>query len=482
MTVTIVGLGPAGLDRVLPAARAALESVPGTVVVRTVDHPAAAELAELREVVTCDDIYEEASDFDALYQAVADRVLAVAGPVVYAVPGSALVGERTVKLLRAGAEAVGRDVIMHPGESFLDLALARVGIDPIADGLQVLDARSLPDPMPLHLPSIFTQVDSAMVAADLAAELGRVLEHDTAVTLLTNLGAGNEMVATTTLRDLANADVGPRTSVVLEAQLVGWVGLVHTNRVLRDECPWDRKQTHHTLLKHLIEEAYETVDAISELATTAPAGDVDFGAYADVEEELGDLMLQVVFHATLASEAGAFDVEEVAEGIRRKLVERHPHVFGDFVAADAAAVVSNWERLKSKEKRRASMMDDIPGSLPSLPRAYKVQQRAAAVGFDWSETPPVIAKLREELAELDEAIAAGGERAGLELGDLMFAAVNLARHLDVDAELALRHATARFETRFRWMEAESAGTALASMTLEQLDDLWDRAKRAVDGA
>ena len=479
--ITVVGLGPAGLDRVAPAGRHALLNDAVHVIVRTLDHPAARQLAEQRLVVSCDDLYETATDFDGLYGAIAERVSTTDGPVVYAVPGSALVGERAVPLIREIAESVPRPFRILAGESFIDLALAAIGVDPIADGLQILDARQLPDPMPLHLPTLFTQLDTPATAAELADRLGRVLAHDTSVILLANLGAADERVTTTTVEMLPRAPVGPRISAFLDAHEAGWIGLVHTNRKLRNECPWDRKQTHHTLLKHLIEETYETVDAIGELPVEAPAGDPDFGVYADVEEELGDLLLQVVFHATMAREAGAFDSEEVAEGIRRKLVARHPHVFGDLELSDAAAVEANWERLKSVEKRRDSPMDDVPEALPGLARAEKIQRRAAAEGFDWAEVALVLDKLREEVAELAQAMA-DPAAAAAELGDVLFAAVNVARHLGVDAELALRGTTARFETRFRWIEDRLGDKSMTELSLAELDELWEQAKAAGAGS
>jgi tetrapyrrole methylase family protein/MazG family protein len=478
--ITIVGLGPAGLDRVAPPGRTALQNDSARIVARTLQHPAAAELAALRPVESCDDLYESEADYDSLYAKIAERVCAGPGPVVYAVPGSALVGERAVALIREMAEDAGRPVTVHPGESFIDLALAAVGVDPIGHGLQILDARELPDPMPLHLPTLFTQIDSPGTAADLGDELGKVLAHDTQIVLLGNLGTKQEQIRATTVAGLALADTGPRVSAYLEAQQAGWLGLIHINRILREQCPWDRKQTHHSLLKHLVEETYETIDAIQELPAAAPGGDADFGAYAAVEEELGDLLLQVVFHATMARQAGAFDVEEVAEGIRRKLVARHPHVFADLELRDAAAVEANWERLKTAEKRRESPMDDVPTALPGLARAEKLQRRAASVGFDWTEIPPVIAKLREEVAELATAIG-DPAAAAAELGDVLFAAVNLSRHLEVDAELALRATTARFEARFRWMEAQLGERKLADTPLVELDELWERAKAAGAG-
>jgi tetrapyrrole methylase family protein/MazG family protein len=281
--------------------------------------------------------------------------------------------------------------------------------------------------------------------------------------------------------------VGPRSSLLVHFEPVGWYGLVVTNRILRQECPWDRKQTHHSLLSHLIEEAYETMESIRSLPPEAPGGEPDYVAYAEVEEELGDLLLQVVFHATLAREVGAFDVEEVAETIRRKLVHRHPHVFGEVVAEDAPTVISNWEMIKGEEKSRASLMDDIPVAMPAIVRADKMQRRAKSVGFDWDDVAPVFAKVLEEVDELatvtsdaaagDIAIGFSAE-ASAELGDLLFAVVNLARHLGLDPELALAGASDRFATRFRLMEEQAAvaGRPLGEHTLEELDALWERAK------
>ena len=190
----------------------------------------------------------------------------------------------------------------------------------------------------------------------------------------------------------------------------------------------------------------------------------------------------MVFHATLASEVGAFDVEEVAEVIRRKLVHRHPHVFGEVVAEDAESVITNWEAIKSEEKTRQSLMDDIPGAMPAMVRADKVQRRAKSVGFDWPEPEPVFAKIREELdelaAEVDDPV-----RATEELGDLLFAVVNLSRHLGVDPELALAGASDRFASRIRSMEsdADASGRGLAEFSLDELDHLWEKAKHTERG-
>lgn len=474
-----MGLGPAGLDRVSARVLGLLDDPDRRIIVRTIHHPACRELAERRSVSACDDLYEAAGSFDEVYSSISDRVLAAAtdGPVAYAVPGSAVVGERAVSEIRDGARRHGIEPDVVPGESFLDLVFAEGGVDPITTPLKIVDGRSLPDPLILDTALVITQVDRREVAADVAAELSRVLDDDAPVTFLDRLGDVDQVVRSVPLMEVASLDVGSRTSLLIQSEPVGWYGLVLTNRILRSECPWDRKQTHHSLLSHLIEEAYETADSIRALPADAPGGEPDFGAYAEVEEELGDLLLQVVFHATLASEVGAFDVEEVAEITRRKLVRRHPHVFGDMIADDAATVITNWETIKSEEKSRESLMDDIPAAMPAITRADKMQRRAKSVGFDWDEIAPVFLKIEEELGEL-MAVADDRHAATSELGDLLFAVVNLARHLDVDADVALAGASDKFAARIRHMEADAAaaGSSLAEYGLEELDALWERAK------
>ncbi len=483
-SLTIVGLGPAGLDRLSARSLARVRDPERAVILRTIQHPAAAELVESNRVVYCDDLYDIAADFDDVYRAIADRVLGAleTGSVVYAVPGSAVVGERAVAEIRQRAASAGIPVEILPGESFLDLVYVEAGVDPITTPVKILDGRDLPDPLIFDAALIVTQIDRAEVLADVGAELGRVLTDETPVLVLDRLGDDDQVVAPLSLRDLARYQPGPRTTLFLDPDPAGWYGLVVTNRILRQECPWDRKQTHHSLVSHLIEETYETVDSIRALSAEAPGGVPDFGVYAEVEEELGDLLLQVVFHATLAREAGAFDVEEVAESIRRKLVHRHPHVFGDVTADDADTVISNWEAIKGEEKRRDSLMDDIPSAMPSLVRADKVQRRAKSVGFDWDDPAPVFAKIREELDEL-EAESQDPVRATEEFGDLLFAAVNLSRHLGVDPELALAGASDRFAVRIRHMESAAAeqGISLGALDLAQLDVLWESAKTALDG-
>jgi len=471
--VRIVGLGPAGLDRVSDSIRSLLDESTTPVVGRTVHHPASAELDALRPVVWCDDLYESCDTFEEVYEAIAARVIDLAAPgaVTYAVPGSAFVGERAVAVVRERCDQAGIGCEIEGGESFLDLAIEHARIDPFERGFQVIDAHQMPEPLLIHVPTLIVQVDSAATFTRLHERLSRLLDADTPVTVLRDLGMDTQSVAEMRLGDLRPEHVGLRVTIALDVEAPGWPGLVRTNSRLRRECPWDREQTHQSLARHLLEEAYETLEAIDGLSTDAAAVDVD--GYVHLEEELGDLLLQVVFHATLAGEADMFGVEEVAETIRRKLVRRHPHVFSDVKAETAEHVLANWEALKREEKGRESVLDGIPAALPALAKSLELQSRAASVGFDWPDLEGVLAKVHEEIAEVLDALD-DPDALQSEVGDLLFSAVNLARHLSVDPEMALRAAAARFDRRFRVVEA---GGDPAGATLEELDQRWEEAKR-----
>ena len=224
-----------------------------------------------------------------------------------------------------------------------------------------------------------------------------------------------------------------------------------------DGCPWDREQTHRTLGRHLLEETHETLDAI------------DDGDQERLRDELGDLLLQVVFHAEIARAEGSWDADDVAESLLRKLIRRHPHVFGDVEVSSAAEVLINWERIKSDEAGAARGVDDqIPASLPALARASKVQRRAAGSGFDWRTPEAALASVREELDELAGEVAASGPRVEEELGDVLFAVAAMGRKLGVDPETALRSATRRFADRFERMREDAAAEGVS---LGDLDDV-----------
>jgi len=241
-----------------------------------------------------------------------------------------------------------------------------------------------------------------------------------------------------------------------------------------DGCPWDREQTFDSIKRHTLEETYEVFDAIERRA------------WPDLKDELGDLLLQVLFYAQMASEAGYFTIQDVASNLNAKLIRRHPHIFGDVVASDSADVLRNWEQIKQSEKKASaaaqSSMDDIPRSMPAVMEASKLGSRAAKIGFDWPNEEGLFDKLQEEIVELKAELSpSSGNRSATkieaELGDLLFTAINLARHLKVDPESALRTTNAKFRHRFAAMESAAGGTdALAASTPSTLDQLWNQAK------
>jgi MazG family protein len=252
--------------------------------------------------------------------------------------------------------------------------------------------------------------------------------------------------------------------------------LLEIMRRLRDPengCPWDIEQNFSSIAPFTIEEAYEVADAIER------------GAMADLKDELGDLLFQVVFHAEMAREQGSFDFEDVQQAICDKMVRRHPHVFADLEIKDAAHQKRVWEDYKTEERKQKgehSLMDGVPAGMAELTRAVKLQKRAGKVGFDWGSPEPVLDKFEEELAEMREAMASGDRNAMEdELGDLLFVATNLARQLDIDPGRALRHGNAKFERRFRAMEEAVGGhEGLAAMELNSMEALWQRIKKTTD--
>jgi nucleoside triphosphate diphosphatase len=244
-----------------------------------------------------------------------------------------------------------------------------------------------------------------------------------------------------------------------------------------DGCPWDREQTFDTIKRHTLEETYEVFDAIERRA------------WPDLKDELGDLLLQVLFYAQMASEAGYFTIQDVATNLNAKLIRRHPHIFGDAIASSSTDVLRNWEQIKQAEKKaptnaKSSLLDDIPRTMPAMLEAGKLGSRAAKVGFDWPDVNGLFEKIQEEIRELKAELRPASASQSVsaieaELGDLLFTVVNLARHLKVDPESALRSSNAKFRSRFAAMESAAGGAdVLAASTPSKLDALWNQAKNA----
>jgi len=477
--IDVVGLGPAGPE-LLTAGTLDLLRGAGQVFLRTTRHPAAVAVTGARSF---DHHYESADTFEDVYRAIVADLVAAAlagGVVVYAVPGSPNVAERTVVLLAADPRVVAGEVAVevHPSVSFLDLAFARLGVDPVARGVRLVDAeRFAVDAAGERGPLLVAQCWSRQVLSDV--KLSVEAPPGVPVVVLHHLGLPDERVQAVAWEDLDRSLEPdhltslwvPRLAEPVAAELVALDELVRT---LRERCPWDRRQTHASLGRHLLEESYEVLESIDALAAVdaaiedgAAGPEVDeqeAGAVADLEEELGDLLFQVYFHATLAAEEGRFALADVARGVHDKLVSRHPHVFGDVTAETADDVASNWEAQKLAEKGRTSVTQGIPAALPALALAAKLQRKATAIGMVLPGLADEARRVAEAAAELglaDVAPAgtadgvadgAGGARVRAEaVGELLFAAVGLARALGVDPETALlsRSGTFRAEVEAR---------------------------------
>jgi len=461
--IIVVGLGPGGADLTLVAARNALLATEHRYV-RTTRHPAVDDLvAEGLTFQSFDEVYERAESFDAVYGEIADTLLAAAreyGTIAYGVPGSPMLAERTVQGLLARATTTDVAVELIPGLSFADLSWARVGIDEMERG-RILDGhRFAADAVGASGPVLIAQVDDMFIASDVKLALLDVLAEDAPVTILQRLGLPDEFVDTVPLEELDRVlqpdhltsifvDLGDAT---VGAAMVDLMALATQLRA-PGGCPWDAEQTHHSLAKHVIEEAHEVAEAIDALPTDAPGGEIEIGAYDELEEELGDLLYQVVFHSILAQEAGAFTFDDVARGIHEKLVRRHPHVFGDVEVASTDEVVANWAAIK-RDEGKTSAFSGMPASLPALLYAQKLVRKAEGLGVS-----------------LDMLLAASTPKAGAAL-----AALAGADERDgVDAEAALRTWNLQMRDRLMAFEAALAERGLDPRTLDAAvaADHWD---------
>ncbi len=500
----MVGLGPGRTGLMTSEALAAIDATPVRWL-RTSRHPSAGAVPGARSF---DYLYETATSIEEVYSGIVDVLVGSAerdGRIIYAVPGSPVVAERSVELLRGDARVT---TVLLPGVSFVDLAFSRLGVDPLAAGVRMVDGhRFSVEAAGSRGPLLVGQCDSRAVLSEVKLAIGSVLDQAAPgparpvgpaspgspghfeVTVLQHLGLADESVRRVAWDDL-DRDVEPDhlTSLWLPALVDPFaselVRLEELVRTLRARCPWDREQTHKSLTRYLLEESYEALEAIDELGS-------DGAGYEHLEEELGDVLFQVVFHSVLAAEQGQFALGDVARNVHDKLVGRHPHVFGDVVAKTPDDVLRNWELIKREEKGQSSVMNEVVQNLPALLYAHKIQRKAASVGFDWEDAGGALAKVAEELAELNEAVSSvragapavlpsGASPEGDELGDLLFATVNVARHLKIDPEAALRGATAKFRRRFQAVEvlAAARGLDLAQIGVAHMDLLWEEIKAA----
>ncbi|MBN1146501.1 MAG: nucleoside triphosphate pyrophosphohydrolase [Anaerolineales bacterium] len=478
--VVLLGLGPGDPNLLTRQAWALLEGC-SEVYLRTRQHPVVGALPARLQLHSFDDLYENGETFEAVYEQIVERVLALGRRpqgVVYAVPGHPYVAEATCPEVARRARAEGLQVRVVEGLSFLEPAFTTLGLDPfphtaLVDALELALAHT--PPFPPDVPALIAQIHSPMVAADVKLTLASLYPDEHPVKLLHALGTPQQVVEELALYEIDRSKLiglltvlyvpplGPATSFEVFQEIIAHLRAP-------DGCPWDREQTHQSLRASLLEETYE---ALAALDADDPQG---------MCEEFGDLLLQVVLHAQIAAEYGEFTMADVLQGIHAKIVHRHPHVFGDLDLKDTRGVLLNWERLKEQEraangKAQANLLDGVALALPALAQAEQYQHRAARVGFEWPDVQSVMGKLEEELEEVK---AAGDDPARqAEIGDLLFAAVNLARWLQVEPESALREANARFRLRFAQIEAAARGQgrSVADLSLEEMLVYWRQSKR-----
>jgi tetrapyrrole methylase family protein/MazG family protein len=491
--ITIVGLGPGGADLWTEAARRTLLSA-DEVWLRTARHPGVETLIRARTAQpgapkathSFDTWYDEAADFDSLYDRIAAHVVGLGAReagVVYAVPGHPSVGEATVRRIRSLAVEAGRPVTIIPGLSFIEPTLAALGLDAL-DGLQIADAAELTTrhhpPLDPDRPALVAQLYSRSQAAQVKLTLMNAYPDHHPVMLVQAASTDKEHVITCSLFEMDRQPTIDHLTTLYVPPVPHPSGLPAFQETIAhlrapDGCPWDREQTHQSLRPYLLEETHEVLAALD-------AEDLD-----GLVEELGDLLLQVVLHVQIAVEMGEFQMADVIGTVDAKLRRRHPHVFGDVVVNGVEDVLTNWAAIKRAEHEakgtssaaEESALGGVPLAMPALARAQIISQKAVRVGFEWPTLEGVLDKLAEEAREVTGAQTP--EEREAEIGDLLFVVVNLARWLGVDAESALRSTNERFSRRFRTLEqlARERGQKLTDLDIHALDLLWEEAKEIV---
>ncbi len=479
--LVIVGLGPGSREQVsLGAWRVLASGAP--LLLRTSHHPLASLLTEQGIAwESCDDLYQALPTFDQVYEAIWQRLqqmLEQHSRVVYAVPGHPLVAERTVRELLNRPPGQGVVVRLQSSMSSLEAIYQAVGHDP-GNGLLVADALDA-DGLDLNpsWPTIYLQLYDRLVAGELKLRLLELYPAEWEITLVRQAGTDAVTTEQIPLWQLDHREPDHLTSLFVpacpEARTAGRLleELLQVMERLRapEGCPWDREQDHFSLKPYLLEEAYEVLEAIDQQ---------DMHKLAD---ELGDLLLQVVFHAQVAKENGDFDMRLPTQLIVEKMRRRHPHVFADTIVQSSADVLRNWQEIKAQERAgtpTSSLLDRVPKNMPGLLQAFKLQQKAATVGFDWPDVGGAWQKVKEETAEFEQAVlSADVPSQQEELGDLLFAVVNVARFHGIEPEAALLATVSKFRRRFAYIEqqAERAGRPLTDYSLEELDRWWEEAK------
>ncbi|EJW18862.1 nucleoside triphosphate pyrophosphohydrolase [Paenibacillus alvei] len=500
-TITVVGLGSGDESQLTLAVWNVLREAK-YLYVRTADHPVIAYLQQ-NDVTyrSFDSVYEMQDDFPSVYEEIVRQLMETAttspqDSIVYAVPGHPMVAESTVRLLREQSAEQGIELRIIGGESFLDQAFLRFGFDPI-EGFQLLDAAGLQaDGLNPRLHTVIGQVYDTFTASDVKLGLMEVYPEDYEVVVGHALGIeGMERIQRVPLYELDRLEGYGNLSLIWvprsdsdEVRKRTFGRLHEIVSILRSPggCPWDQEQTHESIRKNLIEETYEVLETIDDDDPTA------------MQEELGDLLLQIMLHSQMEEEVGTFTVYDVIQSLNEKLIFRHPHVFGNQHAEDAESALGTWEQMKAEEQQkkgiadaRPSVLDGVPRDLPALMKAYKLQKKAAKVGFDWDNANDVLDKVAEELQELREAIRDAGsnqddaekmeqlDHAREELGDLLFAVVNVSRFIAADPEESLTHTNRKFVRRFQYIEEQLRikGKSFDQTDLLEMEQWWQEAKR-----
>ncbi|SFD73207.1 tetrapyrrole methylase family protein / MazG family protein [Lentibacillus persicus] len=477
--IEIIGLGAGDLDQLSLGIYKKLTSRTTALYVRTADHPVIRQLEqEGVSFQAFDDIYEERAHFQDVYQHITDSLLENArhDTIVYAVPGHPMMAEQSVQLL-LNQDAIPVEII--GGQSYLDALFSSLRIDPI-DGFQFVDGTGFTRrQLNYRQHVIFCQVYDQFIASDVKLTLLEDLPPDYTVKIVEAAGSSGERITDVPLGHLDHAFSGVNNLVSVYVPPVPEELLHHTFTNLReviaalrapDGCPWDRAQTHESLREYAIEEVYELIEAID--------NEDDDG----IVEELGDMLLQVMLHSQIGDDNGYFTVDDVIRSITDKMIYRHPHVFKEQSVETVEDVYKTWDTLKKEEKghQRRSVLDGVPAGLPALAKAYKLQKKAAKVGFGWDDIHDIWKKLEEELEEVHEAINLKTEsEIEEELGDVLFVLANISRYYKLNPEIALNGTNAKFMSRFSHVESslEEQGKDIRQASLEEMDGYWNQAKR-----
>lgn len=479
--ISIVGLGPGNEDALTLGAIKELKSEK-KIYLRTKKHPTVEYLEKNKINFTSYDYkYESCEKFEDVYKSICIDLIEnekLYKDIVYCVPGHPKVAESSVAYLIELCDSKGIEYKICPSVSFIDAIIDRLKIDPI-DGLKIIDAFDIKNQnLDKRCALIITQVYNSLIASEVKLELLDYYKDDTKIIYIRAAGVENEeSIREVYLYELdRQKDIDYLTSIYIPKDLENRKDFRELNDIiakLRGEngCPWDKEQTHKTLKSCLIEESYEVVEAI------------DMENDEMLEEELGDVLLQVVMHCQIAKEQGYFDILDVIEGISNKMIHRHPHVFGQLEVKNQEEVLVNWDKIKNKEQGNESYTDTlkhVAKSLPSLIRASKVQKKAAKVGFDWEDVNPALEKVSEELIEVKDAIKEDNKiKIMEEIGDLIFSAVNVSRLLDIDPEDAVHYTIEKFIKRFEFIEKNALlkNKRIKDMSLKEMDDLWEQSKK-----